>query len=198
MAFFNQPALATIRSGQNHEQVLSGLYQQRQANFEKNYVPLLDELAGDTNSRSLVASAQRQAKLLPGQLSAMSARTQSRYAGGLTAAQRMQVSHSQNGLAALSAGSAVNTARAQQRSRNESLRSDLMQVSEDMINNGSANLTQFAANEQQRKQAAAAAKKSFTGQLLSLGGAVIGGIYGGPAGAAAGASLGSAVGGAIG
>ena len=40
-------------------------------------------------------------------------------------------------------------------------------------------------------------RASSTGQLLQLGGAIIGGIYGGPAGAQVGSGVGSAVGGAL-
>ncbi|MBM7454461.1 hypothetical protein HNR62_000290 [Oceanisphaera litoralis] len=183
-----------LKPGGNQEQMLSTLYKGRWQNFEQNYKPLLDNLAKDVNSRTLVQEASKQIGKLPEQLASMSARNQSRFAGGLTAAQRHQVTQTQDRLGGLAGASTLNQARGLQRQRNESLSGDLMQISEDMMTKGTANLTQFAANEQQRRQMAAEAKSSGLSQLLSLGGAVVGGIFGGPMGASVGASAGSMAG----
>src|SRR5690554_606215 len=105
----------------NQEQLLSQLYDGRWKNFSQNYQPLLGNLAADVDSRSLVQEAARQVGKLPEQLKEMSARNQSRFAGGLTAAQRHQVAQTQDRLAGLSAASSLNQARSLQRQRNESL-----------------------------------------------------------------------------
>ena len=107
--------------------------------------------------------------------------------------QQAQLSQDQNRLASLSAGSAVNQARSLQAQQNSALRADLMNVTDSLINTGTANMAQFAANEQQRKQANAAAGKSFAGNMLSLGGALVGSYYS-PAGAQMGAGLGNMAG----
>lgn len=177
----------------NSDKALARVYAARQKNFENNYLPLLEDLSAQTDSRDLVQNATRQANQLTGNIQAMSQRTQSRFAGGLTPAQQAQMAQNQNRLAALSAGSSINQARSLQAQQNTALRADLMNVTDSLINTGTANMAQFAANEQQRKQANAAAGKSFAGNMLSLGGALAGSYYG-PAGAQMGAGLGNMAG----
>lgn len=172
---------------------LAKVYEARQKNFENNYLPMLNDLSAQADSRDLVQNATRQAGELTGNIQAMSQRNQSRFAGGLTAAQRMQMSQDHDRLASLSAGSSINQARNLQAQQNSSLRADLMNVTDSLINTGTANMAQFAANEQQRKQANAAAGKSFAGNMLSLGGAMAGSYFG-PAGAQMGAGMGNMAG----
>lgn len=178
----------------NSDEDLARVYAARQKNFENNYLPLLEDLSSQTDSRDLVQNATRQASDLTGSIQTMTQRNQSRFAGGLTAAQRMQMSQNQDRLASLSAGSSINQARSLQAQQNSALRADLMNVTDSLINTGTANMAQFAANEQQRKQQNAQSGKSFAGNMLSMGGAIVGGIYGGPAGAQMGAGLGSMAG----
>ena len=189
---FNYEGVKVAMSGK-HDKDLAKVYAARQRNFENNYLPLLEDLSAQTDSRDLVQNATRQANQLPGNIQAMSQRTQSRFAGGLTPAQQAQLAQDQNRLASLSAGSAINQARSLQAQQNSALRADLMNVTDSLINTGTANMAQFAANEQQRKQANAAAGKSFAGNMLSLGGALVGSYFG-PAGAQMGAGLGSMAG----
>ena len=189
---FNYAAVNVAATG-NSEKDLAKVYEARQKNFEDNYLPLLEDLSAQTDSRDLVQNATRQANQLTGNIQAMSKRNQSRFAGGLTPAQQAQMAQDQNRLASLSAGSAINQARSLQAQQNSALRADLMNVTDSLINTGTANMAQFAANEQQRKQANAAAGKSFAGNMLSLGGALAGSYFG-PAGAQMGAGLGSMAG----
>lgn len=186
-------SLAKVMADGNSEKDLARVYAARQKNFENNYLPMLNDLSAQADSRDLVHNATRQAGELTGNIQAMSQRNQSRFAGGLTAAQRMQMSQNQDRLASLSAGSSINQARNLQAQQNSSLRADLMNVTDSLINTGTANMAQFAANEQQRKQANAAAGKSFAGNMLSLGGALAGSYFG-PAGAQMGAGLGNMAG----
>lgn len=172
---------------------LAKVYEARQKNFENNYLPLLEDLSAQTDSRDLVQNATRQTSQMADNIQTMSKRNQSRFAGGLTPAQQAQLAQDQNRLASLSAGSAINQARSLQAQQNSALRADLMTVTDSLINTGTANMAQFAANEQQRKQANAAAGKSFAGNMLSLGGALVGSYYG-PAGAQMGAGLGNMAG----
>lgn len=190
---FNYAAVKVATTG-NSDKDLARVYAARQKNFENNYLPMLNDLSSQTDSRDLVQNATRQAGELTGNIQAMSQRNQSRFAGGLTAAQRMQMSQNQDRLASLSAGSSINQARNLQAQQNSSLRADLMSITDSLINTGTANMAQFAANEQQRKLQNAQAGKSFAGNMLSMGGAIVGGIYGGPAGAQMGAGLGSMAG----
>ena len=189
---FNYDAVKLASTGKSDKD-LAQVYAARQRNFENNYLPLLEDLSAQTDSRDLVQNATRQANQLNGNIQAMSQRTQSRFAGGLTPAQQAQLAQDQNRLASLSAGSAINQARSLQAQQNSGLRADLMDVTDSLINTGTANMAQFAANEQQRKQANAAAGKSFAGNMLSLGGALAGSYYG-PSGAQMGAGLGSMAG----
>lgn len=189
---FNYAAVNVATTGKSDKD-LANVYEARQKNFENNYLPLLEDLSAQTDSRDLVQNATRQANQLTGNIQAMSQRNQSRFAGGLTPAQQAQLSQDQNRLASLSAGSAVNQARSLQAQQNSALRADLMNVTDSLINTGTANMAQFAANEQQRKQANAAAGKSFAGNMLSLGGALVGSYYS-PAGAQMGAGLGNMAG----
>ncbi len=189
---FNYEGVKVATTG-NSDKDLAKVYEARQRNFENNYLPLLEDLSAQTDSRDLVQNATWQANQMTGNIQAMSKRNQSRFAGGLTPAQHAQLSQDQNRLASLSAGSAVNQARSLQAQQNSALRADLMTVTDSLINTGTANMAQFAANEQQRKQANAAAGKSFAGNMLSLGGALAGSYFG-PAGAQMGAGLGSMAG----
>ena len=191
-AGFNYAAVQVATTKQS-EKDLAKVYEARQKNFENNYLPLLEDLSAQTDSRDLVQNATRQANQLTGNIQAMSKRNQSRFAGGLTPAQQAQLAQDQNRLASLSAGSAINQARSLQAQQNSALRADLMNVTDSLINTGTANMAQFAANEQQRKQANAAAGKSFAGNMLSLGGALAGSYFG-PAGAQMGAGLGNMAG----
>ena len=189
---FNYDAVKVATTGKSDKD-LAKVYEARQRNFENNYLPLLEDLSAQTESRDLVQNATRQANQLTGNIQAMSQRNQSRFAGGLTPAQQAQLAQDQNRLASLSAGSAINQARSLQAQQNSALRADLMNVTDSLINTGTANMAQFAANEQQRKQANAAAGKSFVGNMLSLGGALAGSYFG-PAGAQMGAGLGNMAG----
>lgn len=189
---FNYDAVKVATTGKSDKD-LAKVYEARQRNFENNYLPLLEDLSAQTDSRDLVQNATRQTAQMADNLQTMSKRNQSRFAGGLTPAQQAQLSQDQNRLASLSAGSAVNQARSLQAQQNSALRADLMTVTDSLINTGTANMAQFAANEQQRKQANAAAGKSFAGNMLSLGGALVGSYYG-PAGAQMGAGLGNMAG----
>lgn len=192
MATFDYSAAKVTPTG-NTDKDLAKVYAARQQNFENNYLPLLEDLSAQTDSRDLVQNATQQATQLTGNVQAMSQRTQSRYAGGLTPAQQAQLAQDQNRLSSLSAGSYINQARSLQAQQNTALRADLMNVTDSLINTGTANMAQFAANEQQRKQANAQAGKSFAGSMLSLGGAMVGSYFG-PAGAQIGAGLGSMAG----
>lgn len=173
-------------------------YQARQQNFEQNTLPLLNQLAAKADSRSLVNSAQQQAADTRQNITDMSSRVSSRYAGSMTPAQQMQLQKTQDKTASLTSGSIVNQSRNLQRSQNEALQSDLMQASNDLINNGTANLAQISANEQQRKAQAAQAKSSFMGSALSLAGAVVGSIVAPGVGSYIGASIGGMSGSAMG
>lgn len=189
---FNYEGVKVAMTGK-HDKDLAKVYAARQRNFENNYLPLLEDLSAQTDSRDLVQNATQQANQLTGNIQAMSQRTQSRFAGGLTPAQQAQLAHDQNRLSSLSAGSSINQARSLQAQQNSELRADLMNITDSLINTGTANMAQFAANEQQRKQANAQASKSFASNMLSLGGAMVGSYYG-PAGSQMGAGLGSMAG----
>ena len=189
---FNYEGVKVAMTGK-HDKDLAKVYAARQRNFENNYLPLLEDLSAQTDSRDLVQNATRQANQLTGNIQAMSQRTQSRFAGGLTPAQQAQLAQDQNRLSSLSAGSSINQARSLQAQQNSELRADLMNITDSLINTGTANMAQFAANEQQRKQANAQASKSFASNMLSLGGAMVGSYYG-QAGSQMGAGLGSMAG----
>lgn len=189
---FNYAALKVAETSKSDKD-LAKVYEARQKNFENNYLPLLEDLSAQTDSRDLVQNATQQTAQMADNIQTMSKRNQSRFAGGLTPAQQAQLSHDQNRLASLSAGSAVNQARSLQAQQNSSLRADLMTVTDSLINTGTANMAQFAANEQRRKEINAQAGKSFAGNMLSLGGALVGSYYS-PAGAQMGAGLGSMAG----
>ena len=189
---FDYAAVKVATTG-NSDKDLAKVYGARQKNFENNYLPLLEDLSAQTDSRALVQNATRQTAQMADNIQTMSKRNQSRFAGGLTPAQQAQLAQDQNRLASLSAGSAINQARSLQAQQNSALRADLMNVTDSLINTGTANMAQFAANEQQRKQANAAAGKSFAGNMLSLGGALAGSYFG-PSGAQMGAGLGSMAG----
>ena len=189
---FNYDAVKLVSTGKSDKD-LARVYAARQRNFENNYLPLLEDLGAQTDSRDLVQNATRQTSQMASNIQTMSKRNQSRFAGGLTPAQQAQLAQDQNRLASLSAGSAINQARSLQGQQNSSLRADLMTVTDSLINTGTANMAQFAANEQRRKQANAAAGKSFAGNMLSLGGALAGSYFG-PAEAQIGAGLGNMAG----
>ena len=195
MATFDYSAVKVATTGKSDKD-LARVYAARQQNFEQNYLPMLQDLSTQTDSRDLVQNATRQANQLTGNIQSMSQRTQSRFAGGLTPAQQAQMAQNQNRLAALSAGSSINQARSLQAQQNSALRADLMNVTDSLINTGTANMAQFAANEQQRKLANAQAGRSFAGNMLSLGGALVGSYFA-PAGGQVGAGLGSLAGSAL-
>lgn len=188
----------TRLTGGDSDADLKKAYQARQQNFEQNTLPLLNQLAEKADSRDLVNSAKQQAADTRQNITDMSSRVSSRYAGSLTPAQQMQLQKTQDKTAALTSGSIVNQSRTLQRSQNEALQADLMQASDDLINNGTANLSQLSANEQQRKAQAAQAKSSFMSSALALTGAVVGSIVAPGVGTYIGASIGGMSGSAMG
>lgn len=188
----------TQLTGGDSDAALKKAYQARQQNFEQNTLPLLNQLAEKADSRDLVNSAKQQAADTRQNITDMSSRVSSRYAGSLTPAQQMQLQKTQDKTASLTSGSIVNQSRTLQRSQNEALQADLMQASDDLINNGTANLSQLSANEQQRKAQAAQAKSSFMSSALSLTGAVVGSIVAPGGGTYIGASIGGMSGSAMG
>lgn len=188
----------TRLTGGDSDADLKKAYQARQQNFEQNTLPLLNQLAEKADSRDLVNSAKQQAADTRQNITDMSSRVSSRYAGSLTPAQQMQLQKTQDKTASLTSGSIVNQSRTLQRSQNEALQADLMQASDDLINNGTANLSQLSANEQQRKAQAAQAKSSFMSSALSLTGAVVGSIVAPGGGTYIGASIGGMSGSAMG
>lgn len=187
-----------IDASQNSDAALTAAYKARQQNFEQNTLPMLNQLAEKADSRDLVNSAKQQAADTRQNITDMSSRVSSRYAGSLTPAQQMQLQKTQDKTASLTSGSIVNQSRTLQRSQNEALQADLMQASDDLINNGTANLSQLSANEQQRKAQAAQAKSSFMSSALSLTGAVVGSIVAPGGGTYIGASIGGMSGSAMG
>lgn len=187
-----------IDASQNSDAALTAAYKARQQNFEQNTLPMLNQLAEKADSRDLVNSAKQQAADTRQNITDMSSRVSSRYAGSLTPAQQMQLQKTQDKTASLTSGSIVNQSRTLQRSQNEALQADLMQASDDLINNGTANLSQLSANEQQRKAQAAQAKSSFMSSALSLTGAVVGSIVAPGVGSYIGASIGGMPGSAMG
>lgn len=187
-----------IDASQDSDAALTAAYKARQQNFEANTLPLLNQLAEKADSRDLVNSAKQQAADTRQNITDMSSRVSSRYAGSLTPAQQMQLQKTQDKTASLTSGSIVNQSRTLQRSQNEALQADLMQASDDLINNGTANLSQLSANEQQRKAQAAQAKSSFMSSALSLTGAVVGSIVAPGGGSYTGASIGGMSGSAMG
>ena len=187
-----------INTNQKSDAALTAAYKARQQNFEQNTLPMLNQLAEKADSRDLVNSAKQQAADTRQNITDMSSRVSSRYAGSLTPAQQMQLQKTQDKTAALTSGSIVNQSRTLQRSQNEALQADLMQASDDLINNGTANLSQLSANEQQRKAQAAQAKSSFMSSALSLTGAVVGSIVAPGGGTYIGASIGGMSGSAMG
>ena len=187
-----------INTNQKSDAALTAAYKARQQNFEQNTLPMLNQLAEKADSRDLVNSAKQQAADTRQNITDMSSRVSSRYAGSLTPAQQMQLQKTQDKTAALTSGSIVNQSRTLQRSQNEALQADLMQASDDLINNGTANLSQLSANEQQRKAQAAQAKSSFINSALSLTGAVVGSIVAPGGGTYIGASIGGMSGSAMG
>ena len=187
-----------IDDSQDSDAALTAAYKARQQNFEQNTLPMLNQLAEKADSRDLVNSAKQQAADTRQNITDMSSRVSSRYAGSLTPAQQMQLQKTQDKTASLTSGSIVNQSRTLQRSQNEALQADLMQASDDLINNGTANLSQLSANEQQRKAQAAQAKSSFMSSALSLTGAVVGSIVAPGGGTYIGASIGGMSGSAMG
>lgn len=187
-----------LSSDGDSDAALKRTYQARQQNFEQNTLPMLNQLAEKADSRDLVNSAKQQAADTRQNITDMSSRVSSRYAGSLTPAQQMQLQKTQDKTASLTSGSIVNQSRTLQRSQNEALQADLMQASDDLINNGTANLSQISANEQQRKAQAAQAKSSFMSSALSLTGAVVGSIVAPGGGTYIGASIGGMSGSAMG
>ncbi len=187
-----------INTNQKSDAALTAAYKARQQNFEQNTLPMLNQLAEKADSRDLVNSAKQQAADTRQNITDMSSRVSSRYAGSLTPAQQMQLQKTQDKTASLTSGSIVNQSRTLQRSQNEALQADLMQASDDLINNGTANLSQLSANEQQRKAQAAQAKSSFMSSALSLTGAVVGSIVAPGGGTYIGASIGGMSGSAMG
>lgn len=182
------------------EDRLAHQYARQQELYEKNYMPLIEELEGEQTSRDFVDDATKTAKGLKGNALARVDRGQNRTVGGLTAAQKSESTRGVTTMAAKSGTSMINMAKKAQRSRNEAITGDMMNVSAAMTTGATTDLSVIAGHEAERKaqyeRQKAESGSSLWGTVGSVVGAVAGAYVGQPAvGASVGAGIGSGIGG---
>lgn len=174
---------------------MADAYKRQLQDFNTNKVPMIDALEASLDDRSISERGQLEANRLEGNSQAMAARLNSGRASGLLASQ--QANQQSNITRATSLGSAsINTiAKRTERSNRISTRQQLMGISEQLTNTGTASMSQAADQQRTREAQNKAASGAALSQGLAMVGTVVGGFAGGPVGAAAGGAIGGFIGG---
>lgn len=174
---------------------LADIYRKQQSYFDTEVKPLLDKLNKDRNSTEMVDDAKAQRERMAKVTPEMQARSQSRFMGGMSAAQQHSISRMNDTMLATGGTALVNNARAGQQERNTSLKGDLSTAYDSLLQGSTSGLSVISQNEAARKAQHEANKSSFGSSLLGAIGTIGGGLLGGPMGAAAGGAIGSTIGG---
>ena len=170
-------------------------YKRQLQDFNENKVPMIDALEASLDDRSISERGKLEANRLEDNSQAMAARLNSGRASGLLPSQ--QVNQQSNITRATSLGSAsINTiAKRTERSNRIATRQQLMGISEQLQNTGTASMSQAADQQRTREAQNKAASGSALSQGLGLVGTVVGGFAGGPVGAVVGGAIGGYLGG---
>lgn len=180
--------------GMSTEDMLAEQYRRQQEMYEQYYMPMIEDLEKEQDSRQFVEDASLTAVNMEANALEQAGRAQSRQVGGMTAAQQADAERGIATTSATSGSALMNSAKDQQRSRNEAITGDIMSISNAMATGSTADLAGIAGNEAQRQAQYEAQKAASKGSVLGLVGGVAGAIIGGPAGAAVGSGIGSAIG----
>lgn len=187
-----------LRTGLDYEQKLNDIYRGQMEDYRQNTLPIIDQLEAETTDTSIVDNSRRISGQLKAKTAEMTERQLGYSMGGTLAARRASIADGQNHSVTKARNAVMTRAHTDQRNKQQAARTELMGISEQLQQSGTASLSQAYAAKNQREQAYKAAKGGFMSQVGSVAGGAIGFFVGGPMGAAAGASLGGAAGGAIG
>lgn len=174
---------------------LANIYREQQKYFDTEIKPLLDKLAQDRDSTKMVDDAKEQRERMAKITPEVQARNQSRFLGGMSAAQQYNISRMNDNIMATGGTALVNKARQGQQERNTALKGDLSSAYDSLLQGSTSGLNVIAQNEAARKAQAEANKRSFGSSLLGAIGSIGGALVGGPFGAAIGGMTGSTIGG---
>lgn len=195
----NNPLAAAADNYTNtYEYRLNKMYQSQILDYNKNTVPIIDQLVDETTSTQIVDSSRRLSEQLQGKTEEMTQRQLGYSMGGTLASRQASLTNNQRHSVTKARNAVMTQAHDDQRNRQQAARTELMSISEQLQQSGQASMSQAYMAKNQREQAYKSAKTGFMSQAGAVVGGVIGGIYGGPAGASAGAAVGSAAGGAMG
>lgn len=194
-SYYKPPA--KVNNG-SYERQLNEMYRAQLKDYEKNTLPIIDQLEDETTDTSIVDNSRRLSSQLKEKTAGISDRQLSYSMGSTLASRRAAITSNQNHAVAKSRNAVMTQAHADQRNKQQAARTELMGIAEQLQQSGTASLSQAYAAKNQREQAYKAAKGGFMSQLGAVAGGAIGFAVGGPMGAAAGASLGGSAGGVIG
>ena len=191
-------AQAQASSELDYEAELERMYQNQITDYEQNTLPIINDLLDESESTSIVDRSRQLSADLSAKTSEVASRQLGYSMGGQLASQRNALARSQNRTVAASRSATMTQAYEDQHVKQQTARTQLMSISEQLQSSGTASMSQAYQAKEQRDAAYKAAKGGFMSQVGAVAGGVIGGVFGGPAGAAAGASIGGAAGGMIG
>lgn len=181
-----------------YEWLLKDMYDSQMQDYFDYTQPMIDELQKESKSTAIVDESRRQADRLGAASAEVFDRQQGYSMGDLLPSQRAAAKKQMGREVAKGRTAMMTQAHADQRNSNQAARVQLMSISEQLQQSGTASMSQAFAAKKQRDEAYKGARKGFASQALGAVGAVVGGYYGGAYGATAGASIGSTVGSAIG
>lgn len=187
-----------LQTGLNYEQKLNDMYRAQLKDYEKNTLPIIDQLEDETTDTSIVDNSRRLSSQLEEKTAGISERQLGYSMGDTLASRRAAMANNQNHAVAKSRNTVMTQAHTDQRNKQQAARTELMGIAEQLQQSGTASLSQAYAAKNRREQAYRAAKGGFMSQVGAIAGGAIGFFAGGPMGAAAGAGIGGSVGGAIG
>jgi hypothetical protein len=182
----------------DYEAELERMYQNQITDYEKNTLPIINDLMDEAESTSIVDRSRSLSENLDAKTTEVADRQLGYSMGGQLASQRNAISRGQKRTVAASRSATMTQAYEDQRVKQQAARTQLMSISEQLQSSGTASMSQAYQAKEQRDAAYKAAKGGFMSQVGAVAGGVIGGVFGGPMGAAAGASIGGAAGGMIG
>ena len=185
-------------NGDEYEQSLENMYRQQIVDYEQNTLPIINDLKDDTTSTSIIDRSRELSADL-GEKTRQTTERQLGYSmGGQLASQRKAISRSTTQGVAKARSSVMTQAHEDQRISRQAARTQLMSISEQLQQTGTASMSQAYQAKQQRDAAYKSAKSGFMTQVGALAGAAIGTVIAPGVGTAIGASIGGAAGGMVG
>lgn len=192
------PHTTTKVTDKNYDSIMAKMYADRLGDFNTHTKPLIDQISQEANSTEAYDRSRLDASTLGDKVNTTYQNNRNYSMDGDLPSMARLSSRRRSMATGVAQTAMITNGGMMARSNRMAARNQLMGISEQLKDTGSASMSQALQQKQQRDDAYRAAKGGFMSQVGALAGAGIGFMAGGPMGAAAGAGIGGGIGGAIG